>query len=128
MTPDDLATRLRGRPEMAGLRLAVLHGSRSRGAAGPRSDWDVGFLADDGFDVPGLVVALSTVLGTDAVDVVDLATASALLRFHAARDGTALVEHPPGEFQRFQLAAVLFWCDAGTVIRAAYDDVLQALG
>ncbi len=113
---------------MAGLRLAVLHGSRSRGAAGPRSDWDVGFLADDGFDVPGLVVALSTVLGTDAVDVVDLATASALLRFHAARDGTALVEHPPGEFQRFQLAAVLFWCDAGTVIRAAYDDVLQALG
>jgi predicted nucleotidyltransferase len=128
MTPHDLAALLTAHPALAGVRLLVLHGSRARGDAGPESDWDVGFLADDGFDVVGLVVALTTALGTDAVDIVDLATASALLRFRAARDGIALVERPPGEFRRFQLEAVRFWCDAGPVIRAAQDDVLAALG
>lgn len=128
MTLDDLAARLRDRPETMGLRLLMLYGSRARGNAGPRSDWDVGFLADDGFDVAGLVVALTTVLGTDAVDVVDLAAASALLRFRAARDGISLVERRAGEHEQFQIEAVRFWCDAGPVIRAAQDGVLAALG
>jgi len=59
---------------------------------------------------------------------VDLRRASALLRYRAARDGIPLLERPPGEFQRFQLQAVQFWCDAETVIRRAHDDVLAALG
>lgn len=128
MDADDLCEYLRARPETVGLRLLVLHGSRARGDAGDGSDWDFGYLAGDGFDAAGLVVALTTALGTDAVDVVDLARTNALLRYRAARDGRALVERPVGELLEFQLEAVRFWCDAGPVIRAAQDDVLAALG
>ncbi|HEY4003609.1 MAG TPA: hypothetical protein VGM60_00260 [Pseudonocardia sp.] len=32
-----------------------------------------------------------------------------------------MLERPEGEFLRFQLEAVQFWCDAGTVIRAAQE-------
>ena len=67
-------------------------------------------------------------VGTDAVDLADLTTASALLRFRAARDGVALLERPPGAFLQFRLEAVRFWCDAGPVIRTAQADVLAALG
>ena len=60
--------------------------------------------------------------------MVDLSRMSALLRYRAARDGIPLLEHPLGEFQRFQLEAVQFWCDAESVIRSAHDDVLAAIG
>ena len=74
------------------------------------------------------MVALTRVLGTDDVDLVDLATASALLRFRAARDGVLLLEARPEAFLDFRLEAVRFWCDAGPVIRAAQADVLASLG
>ena len=35
---------------MSGLRLLVLHGSRARDDARKDSDWDFGYLADEGFD------------------------------------------------------------------------------
>ncbi|MGH8908274.1 MAG: type VII toxin-antitoxin system MntA family adenylyltransferase antitoxin [Egibacteraceae bacterium] len=127
MIPDDLAARLAA-STLPGLRLLLLHGSRGRGDAGPRSDWDFGFLADDRLDPAALRARLTVAVATDAVDLVDLERASALLRFRAARDGVALFEHPAGEFRRFQLEAVRFWCDAGPVIRAAHDRVLAALG
>ena len=123
----ELADALRGRPELGRLRLLVLHGSRARGDAGPHSDWDLGYLSGDpDFDPTALVVAVSDAVGSDAIDVVDLDRAGALLRFRAARDGLALHE-AEGEFLAFRLDAVRFWCDAGPVIRAAYDDVLAAL-
>jgi predicted nucleotidyltransferase len=128
VTPVELRDRLSRDPAAAALRLAVLHGSRARGDAAERSDWDIGVLADDPPDLPALSATLTEILGTDEVDVVDLSRASALLRYRAARDGIPLLERPPGEFQRFQLAAVQFWCDAETVIRSAHDDVLAALG
>jgi hypothetical protein len=79
-------------------------------------------------DLVGLSAALTSLLGTDAVDLVDLRRASALLRYRAARDGVVVVELHEGDFRDFQLEAVQFWCDAGPVIRAAQDDVLAALG
>ncbi len=128
VTPAELRERLSMDPVAAGLRLVVLHGSRARTDATEGSDWDIGVLADDPPDLPALSVTLTTILGTDEVDVVDLRRASALLRYRVARDGIVLLERPPGEFQRFQLEAVQFWCDTETVIRRAYDDVLAALG
>lgn len=113
--------------DLSGLRLLLLHGSRARGEAGARSDWDCGYLADEQLDPTALHLGLSAALGTDAVDLVDLARASALLRFRAARDGVPLLEHPAGAFEDFQLDATLFWCDAGPTIRAAQDDVLAGL-
>ena len=126
MTPDELAAWLRDAKSAVGLRLAVLHGSRARGDGAPDADWDIGIVG--AADIAGLAAELTTALGTDDVDLVHLDRASALLRFRAARDGVPLLERPAGSFERFQLEAVRFWCDAGPVIRAAQDDVLAALG
>lgn len=128
MTPDELATRLRGDPALRDIRLLVLHGSRARGEAGPGSDWDFGYLADPGADLGALAVAITSMLRTDRVDLVDLATTSALLRYRTARDGVLLLEREPDTFLQFRLEVTLFWCDVEPVVRAAYDDVLGALG
>lgn len=132
MEAAELAAALLDRPAYAGVGLLVLHGSRARGDAGPGADWDFGYLADSRSgaptpDPPAVIADLVSVTGTDLVDLVDLATASALLRFRAARDGVALLETRPDAFLDFRLEAVQFWCDAGSVIRAAHDDVLASL-
>ncbi|MGH3939059.1 MAG: type VII toxin-antitoxin system MntA family adenylyltransferase antitoxin [Pseudonocardiaceae bacterium] len=101
---------------------------RAHADATRRSDWDIGVLAHDPPDLLALSVTLTEILGTDEIDVVDLRRTSALLRYRVARDGIPLLERPSGEFQRFQLEAVQFWCDTETVIRRAHEDVLAALG
>lgn len=128
MTPEELAARLAGAPSMAGVLLAVLHGSRARGDHGPASDWDVGVRTDGSTDLAALTADLTAALGTDAVDVVDLDRTSALLRYRAARDGVALLERHAGAFLDFRIDATRYWCDAGPVIRAAQDAVLAELG
>ncbi|MGQ0575926.1 MAG: type VII toxin-antitoxin system MntA family adenylyltransferase antitoxin [Pseudonocardia sp.] len=109
------------------LRLLVLHGSRARGDEHDGSDWDFGYLADEPFDAAALLDELGRVLRTDAVDLTDLARASALLRFGAARDGRCVHERAPGEHLRFVHEATRFWCDAEAVIRRAHADVLADL-
>jgi predicted nucleotidyltransferase len=99
VTPDEIASRMQGHPAMADVQVLVLHGSRARGDAGPGSDWDFGVLTDGTADLVALSAALTSVLGTDAVDVVDLRRASALLRYRAARDGVVLVELHDGAFR-----------------------------
>lgn len=130
MDLDELGRRFRGDPAAGDVAALVLHGSRARGEAGPGSDWDLGVLPVPGRspDLAAITAALVEILGTERVDVVDLGTASALLRFRAARDGVALVEREPGAALGFREEAVRFWCDAGPVIRAAQDDVLARLG
>jgi predicted nucleotidyltransferase len=122
----DLAAALSEHPVTAGLDLLLLHGSRARGDGRSTSDWDLAHLGHT--DAATLTAVVSLLVGTDDVDVVDLARASALLRFRAARDGIALIERRPEAFLQFRLEAVRFWCDAGPVIRAAQDDVLASLG
>ncbi len=127
MTPDAISAMLREHPAALGIHLAVLHGSRARGDGAPDADWDIGVLGVDP-DLAALTAALAALLHTDAVDVVDLARTSALLRYRAARDGVALLQRPAGTFLEYRLDAVRYWCDVGTVITAAQDDVLAALG
>jgi predicted nucleotidyltransferase len=109
------------------LQLAVVFGSRARGDATAASDWDIAYLAHERLDRDGLLTDLVRVLDTDRVDLVDLARAGGLVRFRAARDGIAVFESQPDAFTRFWLEAVHFWCEAGPVIRAGYDDVLAEL-
>ncbi len=123
--------RLRGHHWPSTIGLLILHGSRARGDAAEHSDWDFGVLPmapADTFDLAEIVVELADAVGTDAIDVVDLRVASALLRYRAAKDGVALLERPAGEFLRFREEAVGYWCDAGPVILAAQADVLADLG
>ena len=51
------------------------------------------------------MTTLVRLLGTETVDIVDLAHASALLRFRAARDGVKLLERVPDTFLSFRLEA-----------------------
>lgn len=110
-----------------GLRMLLLHGSRSRGRPHAASDWDLGYLAADDLDPARLHVDISHCLGTDDVDLVDLARASALLRFEAARHGRCIYEATPGVHEDFVLRVTLFWCDAEPVIRRAHAAVLSRL-
>ena len=109
------------------LRLLIVHGSRSQHLEHEGSDWDLGYLADGPLDTAEMTAAMTEVLGTDDVDVTNLARASALLRFRAARDGRCAYERDPGTFEDFVLEATLFWCDAEPVIRRAHAALLERL-
>ncbi len=110
------------------LQLLVLHGSRAQSTAHAGSDWDLAYLADAELDHFQLLADLTAELGTDAVDLVDLAGASAVLRFRVARHGQLLFERRDGLFTEFVLQAALFWCDIEPVVRRAHAGVLAELG
>lgn len=110
-----------------GLRLLLLHGSRARHRDHTGSDWDLGYLAAGDFDLARLHADVSQALGTDDVDLADLARASAVLRFGAARHGRCIYEGAAGAHQEFVLEATIFWCDVETVVRRAQAAVLSQL-
>ncbi len=111
-----------------GLDLLVLHGSRARGEAHAASDWDFAYLADPSFDPAALLARLVAEVGSERVDLADLARASGLLRYRCARDGVAVHERDPGAFERFQLRAIAFWLDMAPVIRPELDARLERIG
>ena len=110
-----------------GLRLLVLFGSRARGEATARSDWDLGYLGETALDREGLLADLVAAAGTEAIDLVDLDRAGGLVRFRAARDAVVLVEASDGTFAGFWFDAVSYWCDMGPIIRAGYEGILEDL-
>lgn len=118
---------LRGTPD-GRIRLLVVFGSRARDEARASSDWDLGVVAEPGFDVDSLRATLAGLLRTDHVDLVDLSRASGQLRYRVARDGVPVYTRNPGEWRSFWTDAVSFWCDAGPVLRRAYAGVLEELG
>ena len=110
-----------------GLLLLVLFGSRARGEATARSDWDLGYLGDVSLDRDGLLADLVAAAGTEALDLVDLDRAGGLVRFRAARDAVVFFEAGDGAFARFWFDAVSYWCDMGSIIRAGYEGILEDL-
>lgn len=114
--------------QQRGLTLFVLFGSRARGDAAAHADWDFGFLSDSSVDPLALMAALAAAVGSERLDLVDLARASALLRYRAARDGVLVYEARPGIFDRFRFQAARFWYDAEPVLRPGYDAILDGLG
>lgn len=99
------------------LDLVVLFGSRAKGTATERSDWDLAVGIDPGSHDPlrlfSLDPELARALGcsSDAVDVVDLARASYLLQRVVAEDGQLLFERQPGLFATFCSRAKRQWAD-----------------
>ena len=110
-----------------GLEVLLLFGSRARGDAHARSDWDFGYLAAGEIDVATLLGAIVEIVGSDRVDLADLRRASGLLRYRAARDGHLLYEARPRLAERFRLEAAQFWCDVAPVLQRGYEDVLAEL-
>lgn len=86
------------------LQLAILFGSRARGAARPDSDIDLAILPVDPAlslrDESLLVANLEHATGA-RVDVVRLDHAAAALRWRIARDGIVLLSVPPQAAPRF---------------------------
>jgi predicted nucleotidyltransferase len=121
---DDLVRLARATP---GLDLLMLFGSRGRGDAHPRSDWDLGFLAAPEVDAASLLAAIVEIVRSDRVDLVDLRNASALLRYRAARDGRLVYEARPRLAERFRLDAAEFWCDVAPIVQREYERVLADL-
>ena len=105
----------------------MVFGSRARRDAHAESDWDFGYLASPAFDVATFIGTLVETLGSDRVDLVDLARASGLLRYRAARDGQPLYERRPRLAQQFCLEAADFWCDMAPVLERAYGSALEGL-
>lgn len=110
--------------QLHGVRLLLLFGSRGRGQALESSDWDFAFLGTANTDPAAVAADLSLLVGTDRLDIVDLARASGVLRYHAARDGQMVFADHPETFERFWWEAVDFWCDAEPTLRAAYAAML----
>ena len=116
-----------------GLAALLLIGSRARGDHHAGSDWDFGVLRaarteGSELDLLALRADLSGALASDDVDLVDLARASALLRYQAARDGHVVVEPEEGSVLHFRTEATLFWCDVECVVTRAQAAVLAELG
>jgi uncharacterized protein len=110
-----------------GLELLVLFGSRARGDAHERSDWDFGYLAGERFDPDRFLATLVGLLDVDRIDLVDLSRAGGLLRYRAAGDGVPLFESEEGAFAKFWFDAVSFWCDAQPILSAGYEAILERL-
>ena len=110
-----------------GLSLLVLHGSRARGDAHDRSDWDFAYVAEATMDPDALLAALVETLGADRIDLVNLASAGALLRFRVAETGSLIFERQPRTFERFRLDAIDTWCDLVPVLGPAYEQRLEGL-
>lgn len=110
-----------------GLDLLLLFGSRARGDAHEGSDWDLGYLADDDFEPMAFLARSVETLRSDRIDLVNLRSASGLLRYRAARDGRVIFERRPDLGDRFKIEAVSFWSDAAPVLERAYEGVLTEL-
>ena len=110
-----------------GLDLLIVFGSRARGDARSGSDWDIGYLANEAADVPGLLAALVETLDSDRVDLVDLRSAGGLLRYRAAREGRLVYEAVADLFDRYRLDALRFWSDNSRLFERGFDDVLESL-
>src|SRR5689334_5401341 len=79
------------------LHLLVLLGSSSRGDAGGTADFEIGYLADWGFDAPTFRQLAASVLDVENVVIANLRRSSAAA-FRAASEGALAFERKPGAF------------------------------
>lgn len=122
--PHDVRERVGRLPELfkaKPVRLAYVFGSAA--AEGASDDVDVAILMREGSPLE-LWDDLVRVLGTDRVDLVDLAQAPPLLRFHVVRAGTLLFSESGASENEFELAAIREYRDTRH-LRNIQDAYLQ---
>jgi predicted nucleotidyltransferase len=122
--------RLRGLFATAGAELAVVFGSAARERLRPDSDVDIGVLFPPAHqatldELGDLSAALSRAVGRE-VDLVDLGTASTLLRFEAAR-GRRLYQARPGAFGDFAARAALQYDDLRPILERCGWGVMRKM-
>ena len=109
----DFAGALAEEPDV---QLAVVFGSAARGSLHRRSDLDIGVTGVPSTTLAALAVTLSRIAGRE-VDLIQLETAPALLRFEIARDGRVLLERRPHLWTEFQARAMVDWWDWAPIAR-----------
>jgi predicted nucleotidyltransferase len=131
LSKDEIKKRLAPLHADKALELVVLFGSAAEGRLHKGSDIDIGFLFDRPADLVELTNRVTTTIGKDNVDVVDLRRASPLLRYAAAQKGIALYERVPGSFIRFYSLSYRMYVDTKKLRRAgdrAIERFLQTRG
>lgn len=109
----------------------ILFGSRAKGTMGKRSDVDVAVLADHPLSLKEKIVldeklAKRFSVSEDAIDVVDLCTASPLLQYEVAQHGK-LLQGRPEDFFTFRLLARKRHLHAGKLYRIREKHLAEVL-
>jgi len=117
------------------LKFLVLFGSRARGDAYERSDWDFAILCDEEerktaiADLPYGFLAVHNAIedcfdiGGEWMDVVDVTRCSALIAHYVARDGQLLYERDIGTFEQFVKRALMSELELKTLQRHLREKV-----
>jgi predicted nucleotidyltransferase len=110
------------------IELLVLFGSTARGTRTAGSDVDLGVRFRD--PSPALCQQVEAALGRAAgqeIDLVDLASASPLLRFQIARDGRLIHEGHPRAWTDFRARAMIDWWDWAPTARMIHRAAIRRL-
>lgn len=99
-------------PQVPYLTMLVIFGSRGRGEAHEKSDWDFAVLYNEdlakeqlkGWDWLKIydILADAFEISSDAIDVVNLNQCSPLIAHYVARDGQLIYEQETGLFEQFK--------------------------
>ncbi|AFZ42918.1 DNA polymerase beta domain protein region [Halothece sp. PCC 7418] len=99
-------------PQVTYLKMLVIFGSRGRGEAHKKSDWDFAVLYDEKLEKEQLkgwnwlkiydVLANAFEISSDAIDVINLNHCSPLIAHYVARDGQLIYEQETGLFEQFK--------------------------
>ena len=115
------------REAIPGTIAVYLFGSRARGDAGRESDVDLAVLGPAPLDSLArfeLQERIAVELHT-SVDLVDLRSASAVLRVQVLEHGELLYEGDPGERARFEVAALSAYARLNEERRGILEDVAR---
>lgn len=98
------------------LKLLALFGSRAKGTATAKSDWDLAFLAKPnpiGWAELELQESIAQILeiSSDQIDLVNLTHCSPVLGYVVAKEGKVLYESEPNQFIYFQMKAWKIYAD-----------------
>lgn len=104
------------------LHLLVFLGSSSRGDAGGAADFEIGYVADPGFDAPTFQQLAASVLDLEKVAIANLLR-SPTTAFRAAREGALVFERVRNGFDEFRERTIHNWCELAPVLNAVYDRI-----
>ena len=109
------------------IKLLILFGSRARGTQGRISDTDVAVLADRSLEIRDKSMIAERIAPTlrvseDEIDIVDLQSASPLLQYQIAQEGT-LLQGSIFDFTRFKVLAWKRYLDTARFRRARHESL-----
>ena len=104
------------------LHLLVFLGSSSRGDAGGAADFEIGYIADAGFDAQTFQELAASVLDLEKIAIANLLR-SPTTAFRAAREGALVYERTANAFDEFRERTIHNWCELAPVLNAVYDRI-----